>query len=89
MSKTANLSDRSMKVLEALKTAAAENGGDFGFMDEARAIVADQFTSHQFAGHIADLTKRGIIAWTEDLASYVGIETDGVQYGLAEEFTTV
>jgi hypothetical protein len=78
------LSARSLKVLMSLQAAAEENGGDFGFFDDAYEIIKNDFSSHQFAGHISDLTKRGFIAWTEDLGHYDGIGTDGIQFGLAD-----
>lgn len=80
-----NISDRSLQVLQALRRSSGGNGFDFGFMDEALDMVRDDFTRHQFAGHIADLKAKGYIDWSDDLRRDNGVEVDGVQFGLSDE----
>lgn len=54
------------------------NGGDFGFMSEARE--ASGFSQHKFAGHIAHLDT--VIAYSEDLSEQSHMDCNEMEFGL-------
>lgn len=80
------LSDGAMVVLLALCEAVHQcTKGEFGFMDEAYAILEDTTISkHAFAGFVSALTD-DFIDWSEDLGADPGIVSDGVQFAVVPE----
>ncbi|KKL20845.1 hypothetical protein LCGC14_2451370, partial [marine sediment metagenome] len=71
-----NLNKNEIKVLKSLVNSSAVNGHDFGFTDEYEDCG---FSSHQMAGYIGQLSKKGYIELCDN-STDPGTECDAVQF---------